>query len=230
MIVAPERIPVAGPSITEREVELAQEAARTAWYQNHYAFNARFERMLAEYVSVRYTVSVPHCTAALHLALAALGIGPGDEVIVPDVTWIASVAPVVYVGADPVLVDIRVIRGALSRCRGSCDRSRHQSDIGVDLYGSVCDWDQLNSIAEKHGLFLMRMQPKLWGLNTMEAGPGRLDVSPHSASMAAKQLSQEKEACWQRMMLKCSTGYYSFASRAAPWGSPFPKRGNRFQI
>jgi perosamine synthetase len=51
-------------------------------------------------------VSVPHCTAALHLALGALDIGPGDEVIVPDVTWIASVAPVFYVGAEPVLVDI----------------------------------------------------------------------------------------------------------------------------
>ena len=92
MIVAPERIPVAGPWITEREPELAAEAARTAWYGNHYAFNARFERMLADYIGVSHAVSLPHATAALHLALAALGVGPGDEVIVPDVTWIASVA------------------------------------------------------------------------------------------------------------------------------------------
>ena len=106
MIVASERIPVAAPSITEREAELAAEAARTAWRGNHYAYNARFERMLADYVGVAHAVSVPHATAALHLALAALGVGPGDEVIAPDVTWIASVAPIVYVGAEPVLVDI----------------------------------------------------------------------------------------------------------------------------
>ena len=106
MIRAPERIPVAGPSITDREVELTAEAARTAWYANHYAFNARFERAVADYVDLPYAVSLPHCTAGLHLALAAAGVGPGDEVIVPDVTWIASVAPVTYVGAEPILVDI----------------------------------------------------------------------------------------------------------------------------
>jgi perosamine synthetase len=86
MFVARDRIPVVGPSITDREVELCAEAARTAWYENHYVYNARFERMLAEYTGVAYAVSLPHCTAALHL-----GIGPGDEVIGPDVTWIASI-------------------------------------------------------------------------------------------------------------------------------------------
>jgi perosamine synthetase len=80
MIIAETRIPVAGPSVTDSEVELA---ARTAWFQNHYIFNERFEHALAEYVGVRYAVSVPHCTAALHLALAANGIGPGDELLYP---------------------------------------------------------------------------------------------------------------------------------------------------
>ena len=87
-------IPVAGPSITDREVGYAAEAARTAWYQNHNVFNARFEALFAETVGVKHAVSLPHCTAGIHLALAARGIGAGDEVIVPDVTWIASVAPV----------------------------------------------------------------------------------------------------------------------------------------
>jgi perosamine synthetase len=88
MIIAKTRIPVAGPSITDREVELTAEAARSAWFKDHYVFNERFEHAVAEYIGVRYGIAVPHCTAALHLALAANGIGPGDEVIVPDITWI----------------------------------------------------------------------------------------------------------------------------------------------
>jgi perosamine synthetase len=156
MLTAPDRIPVAGPSITQREVELVAEAARTAWYQNHYSYNARFENLLADYVGAAHAVSVPHCTAALHLALAALGIGPGDEVIVPDVTWIASVAPVIYVGAEPVLVDILpdtwcIDPAAVEAAIGP----RTKAVIGVDLYGSLCDWERLQHIADRHGLVLI---------------------------------------------------------------------------
>ena len=156
MIRAPERIPVAGPSITGREPELAAEAARTAWYANHYVFNARFERAVADYVGVQHAVSVPHCTAALHLILAAAGIGPGDEVIVPDVTWIASVAPIVYVGAEPVLVDIRADTWCLEPAAvEAAVGTRTKAIIGVDLYGSMCDWAALTKIAERHGLLLV---------------------------------------------------------------------------
>jgi perosamine synthetase len=156
MFVAQDRIPVAGPSITDREVELCAEAARAAWYENHYVYNARFERMLADYVGVAYAVSLPHCTAALHLALAARGIGPGDEVIGPDVTWIASMAPVTYVGAEPVLVDILpdtwcIDPDAVEAAIGLATKAI----IGVDLYGSVCDWERLEAIAARHGLFLI---------------------------------------------------------------------------
>jgi perosamine synthetase len=156
MIVAPDRIPVAGPSITDREPELAAEAARTAWYGNHYAYNARFERMFADCVGVAHAVSLPHCTAGLHLALVALGVGPGDEVIVPNVTWIASVAPVIYVRAEPVLVDILsdtwcVDPDAVEAAIGP----KTKAIIGVDLYGSMCDWDRLQAIADRHGLHLI---------------------------------------------------------------------------
>lgn len=156
MSSAHERIPVAGPSITDREVELVAEAARTAWYQNHYTYNARFEHMLADYVGVAHAVSVPHCTAALHLALVALGIGPGDEVLVPDVTWIASVAPVFYVGARPVLVDILPDTWCIDPIAVEAAMGpRTKAIIGVDLYGSVCDWERLEQIAARHNLVLI---------------------------------------------------------------------------
>ncbi|WP_051357007.1 DegT/DnrJ/EryC1/StrS family aminotransferase [Azorhizobium doebereinerae] len=156
MIISPERIPVAGPSITEREAELAAEAARTAWYGNHYAYNARFEAMMADYVGVRHAVSLPHATSALHLIFAALGLQPGDEVIVPDVTWIASVAPIVQLGATPVLVDIRpdtwcIDPAAVEAAIGP----RTKAILGVDLYGSMCDWPALQAIADRHGLHLV---------------------------------------------------------------------------
>ena len=96
-------IPVAGPWITQLEINYATDAAKTAWNKDHYVYNARFEKAVADYVGAEFGVSLPHCTAAIHLSLAAMGIGKGDEVIVPDVTWIASVAPVIYVGADPML-------------------------------------------------------------------------------------------------------------------------------
>lgn len=104
MLRAERMIPVAAPSITPREGELAAEAAMDAWGPDHYRFNARFEEMMADHVGVAHAVSVPHGTAALHLICLALDLRPGDEVIAPDVTWIASVAPIVYTGATPVLV------------------------------------------------------------------------------------------------------------------------------
>jgi perosamine synthetase len=156
MIISPERIPVAGPWITDREVELVADAARNAWYQNHYHFNARFERAFADYIGVQHSVSLPHATAALHLALAALGIGPGDEVIAPDVTWIASVAPITYVGAEPVFVDIDPVTWCVDpEAVEAAIGPRTRAIIGVDLYGSMCDWTRLEQIAERHGLALI---------------------------------------------------------------------------
>ena len=81
----------------------------------------------------RHAVSVPHATAALHLALAALGVGPGKEVIAPDATWIASVAPIVYVGAEPVLVDILAEPGASipTPSRPRSDRRPRRSSASI---------------------------------------------------------------------------------------------------
>lgn len=152
----PAFIPVAAPSITEREGELAREAALTAWGPGHYAFNARFEAMMADYVGVAHAASLPHATSGLHLALAAAGIGPGDEVIGPDVTWIASMAPVSYVGATPVFVDILPNTWCLDPAAvEAAITPRTRAIIGVDLYGSMCDWQRLREIADQHGLVLI---------------------------------------------------------------------------
>ncbi len=149
-------IPVAGPSITDREGELAREAALNAWGPDHYRYNARFEQMMASYVGVAHAVSLPHATSGLHLALAAADIGAGDEVIGPDVTWIASMAPVSYVGATPVFVDILPDTWCLDPAAvEEAITPKTRAIIGVDLYGSMCDWTALRDIATRYGLVLI---------------------------------------------------------------------------
>ena len=98
------RIPIAGPSITQKEVDYVTEAVKSAWYDTANIFHERFEKAFAAHCRRKFAISLPSCTSGLHLALLALEIGPGDEIVVPDCTWIASVAPVRYVGRD---ADIR---------------------------------------------------------------------------------------------------------------------------
>lgn len=142
-------IPVSGPSITQREVDYVTDAVRTAWYGNANLFQQRFERAFTQHCGRRHAVALPSCTSALHLALLALGVGPGDEVIVPDLTWIASVAPVRYVGATPVFVDIDTDSWCLSpEAFGSAITPKTKAAIVVDLYGSMPNWDLLGEIAQ----------------------------------------------------------------------------------
>ncbi len=91
MVQSMNYIPVAGPSITARELDYVADAAANGWYAGSTTYHERFEKAFAEYLGVRYAVSLPSCTSAIHLAPAALNVGQDDEVIVPDVTWIALV-------------------------------------------------------------------------------------------------------------------------------------------
>ncbi|MFN2566681.1 MAG: DegT/DnrJ/EryC1/StrS family aminotransferase [Gemmatimonadaceae bacterium] len=147
------RIPVSGPWITEREIAYVTDAVTNAWYGNAGMYHERFERAFADYLGVRHAMALPSCTSAIHLSLLALGIGPGDEVIVPDVTWIASVAPVIYVGATPVFTDVDPDTWCLSvESFERCVTLRTKAVIPVDLYGGVPDWDAINRVADRYGV------------------------------------------------------------------------------
>lgn len=150
------RIPVAGPSITQKEIDYVTEAVKTAWYDGTNVFHEKFERTFAVHCGRRYAVSLPSCTSALHLALLALGIGKGDEVIVPDATWIASVAPVHYVNATPIFADIDAQTWCLSpEAFEAAITPRTKAAIVVDLYGAMPDWDKLSEIAARCGVALI---------------------------------------------------------------------------
>ncbi|MFQ5717978.1 MAG: DegT/DnrJ/EryC1/StrS family aminotransferase [Acidobacteriota bacterium] len=151
-----DRIPISGPWITDREVEYAADAARTAWYSGAGEYSRRFEQAVAAYVGTKHAVSLPHCTAGVHLALVALGVGAGDEVIVPDATWIASAAPITYVGATPVFADVDPDTWCLDvGAFEACVTSRTKAVIAVDLYGGMPDMDALLAAAGRLGIVVI---------------------------------------------------------------------------
>lgn len=147
------RIPIAGPSITQREIDYATDAATHGWYARAGEYPQRFEEAFSNYIGVKHAVSLPSCTSGLHLALAALGIGPGDEVIVPDLTWIASAAPISYVGATPVFADIDENTWCLcAESVRACITENTKAILPVDLYGGVPEYPALRAIADEHHL------------------------------------------------------------------------------
>ena len=147
------RIPVSGPWITDKEVAYVAEAAQHAWYEGAGSYCRRFEAAFAERLGMRHAVALPSCTSGIHLALRALGIGPGDEVIVPDLTWIATVAPVVYVGATPVFADVDPHTWCITpRSMAAVIGPRTRAVIPVDLYGGMPDYVGIGHLAAKHDL------------------------------------------------------------------------------
>lgn len=151
-----ERIPVASPWITDHEVRRVAEAAKNGWQDRSYHYQAAFERAFAEYCGRRHALALPSCTAGLHLALAGLGIGPGDEVVVPDITWIATSAPISYVGATPVFADIDADHWCLNpETVEAALTPRTRAVIVVDLYGDLPEWDALSSLARSRGIALI---------------------------------------------------------------------------
>jgi len=148
-----ERIPVAGPWVTDREVEYVADAARNGWYGNWSHYIQRFERAFADYVGVPYAISLPSGTAGIHLAMATLRIGPGDEVIVPESTWIASASPAVLLGATPVFADIDPVTWCLDPASFEANITpRTKAVVVVDLYGSMAAMDEIEAIAARHGI------------------------------------------------------------------------------
>jgi perosamine synthetase len=145
-----EHIPIAGPFITELEVQYVADAAKNGWYSNASLYTERFEAEMAAYVDRKYALALPSCTSALHLSLVALGIGAGDEVIVPDITWIASAAPISYTGAIPVFADIDPNTWCITA--DSIEQKisdKTKAIMVVDLYGGMPDMDEILAIASR---------------------------------------------------------------------------------
>jgi perosamine synthetase len=149
----PAQIPVFSPSLPESARRYVLDCLDTGWISSLGEYVPRFEAELARFCEVRHAVATANGTMALHLALAILGIGPGDEVLVPDLTFVATANAVRYTGATPVLVDVDVRTWGIDpedARRKVTHRSR--AIIPVHLYGRPVDLDPLLALARNHGL------------------------------------------------------------------------------
>ncbi len=155
-MTAPSRIYYTKPSITEREIAYATDAAANGWGEHCYDYIHRFERQFGEHLGSSFAIATASGTGALHLGMAGLGIGANDEVILGDINWIASAAPIVHLGAKPVLVDVLPDTWCLDPAAvEAAITPRTKAIMAVHLYGNLCDMDALASIAQRHGLHLI---------------------------------------------------------------------------
>jgi perosamine synthetase len=150
------RINYTKPSITKIERDYVKYAMENSWGPHYMHYINQFESMFAEWLGVKYAMTTSSCTGALHIGLTALGIGPGDEVILPDTTWIATAAAVTYLGAKPVFVDILPDTWCIDPNKTiKAITPKTKAVIAVHLYGNLSDRPELEAICREHGIYLI---------------------------------------------------------------------------
>lgn len=150
------RIPVAAPDLSGQEENYVVEAIRSTWISSRGHFIDRFEETFAQLCGTRSALSVCNGTVALHLALLGIDVRPGDEVLVPSLTYIATANAVRYVGAEPVFVDVDPNTWCLNpdKIEAAITR-RTKGIIPVHLLGHPADMDAINDLASTHGLWVV---------------------------------------------------------------------------
>lgn len=172
-------IPVYQPSFYGNEKAYVDECLDSSWISSKGRYVSLFEEKFASYLNINYATTVSNGTVALHLALKTLGIGPGDEVIVPTFTYIASVNAIAYVGATPVFVDSKEdswnIDPDLIVAKISL---KTKAILAVHLYGTSCDMGQISLICKQHQLFLIEDAAEAFGTKYRDQYVGGLgDIS-----------------------------------------------------
>jgi perosamine synthetase len=149
-------IPVCEPFMTGNELNYVTDCIKTNWISSKGQYIDNFETGFANYCGCQYGISVTNGTTALHLALVALGIGPGDEVIIPTFTMIATAFAVAYVGAKPVLVDADPVTWNMDVNQIEAKiTARTKAILPVHIYGHPCEMDEIMAIATKHNLYVI---------------------------------------------------------------------------
>ena len=147
------RIPYTKPSITDLEIEFASDAAANGWGKNCYDYIIRFEKEFSKYIGSSFCIATSSCTGALTLGLKALGIDHNDEVILADTNWIATVSPIVQLGAKPVFVDILPDSWCIDPKKAEENITENtKAIIATHLYGNLCNMDELLKLGEKYNI------------------------------------------------------------------------------
>ncbi len=150
------RIPVASVDLSGNEEAYVVDAIRSTWISSTGAYVNRFEREFAEYSGTKTSLAVCNGTVALHLALMGLDVRPGDEVLVPSLTYVATANAVRYVGAEPIFVDVDPETWCIDpdKLEAAITR-RTRGIIPVHLLGHPADMDRINQVADVHGLWVI---------------------------------------------------------------------------
>jgi perosamine synthetase len=150
------RLPVMEPSLGGNELKYVSDCIASNWISSQGEYVKHFEQAFCDYLAVDFALSTTSGTTALHLALVALGIGPGDEVIVPDLTFAASANTVIHCGAKPVLADVDRYTWTVDPVAiESKVTERTRAIMPVHLYGHPCNMDPILDIAARHDLFIV---------------------------------------------------------------------------
>ncbi len=171
-------ITMAGPSITDHEIKIVENAMREGWYgKDAYYYVETFENEFAIYHDRKYGLMTPNCTTAIHLLLAGLGIQSGDEVIVPDCTWVGSVAGISYLGAKTIFADIDPNHWCLT-AKTISDKitDKTKAVIVVDLYGNMPDYDSIQKLCNEKNIFLIEDSAEALGSKFRGIKAGKFGV------------------------------------------------------
>ena len=172
-----EKIYMAGPWITELEIKTVEDAMRNGWYEHAYDYCEKFQKEFAAYHNRKYGIMTPNCTTAIHLLLTGLGIKQGDEVIMPECTWIASGAGITYLGAMPVFCDIDPVNWCLDpKSVEKRITSKTKAIIAVDLFGNMPDMDGLAEVAKRHNIPLIEDAAEALGSSYKGVRAGKFGI------------------------------------------------------
>jgi len=167
-------IPIAEPSITQREINYVTDAVKSGWVSSLGHYITEFEKKFAEYIGVKYALTTSNGTTALHLALVTLKIKEGDEVIVPDLTFVATVNAVAYTGAKPIMVDVEPDTWCINPNCIKKAISKKKAIIPVHLYGHPADMDEINKVAKEYGLYVIEDAAEAHGAEYKDKKVGSL--------------------------------------------------------
>ena len=168
-------IPIASPMIGEREIAYVTDAIRSGWVSSLGPYIGRFEQEFARYLHVSHAITVNNGTVGLYLALHSLGIGPEDEVLVPDLTFVATAHAVLQVGATPVFVDVEPDTWCIDPVAAErAITSRTRAIIPVHLYGHPADMKAMTKLAMKFGLLIIEDAAEAHGAEVDQQRVGSL--------------------------------------------------------
>jgi len=167
-------IPVCQPYLNGNELKYVEDAVRTGWISSSGKYVRAFEEAFAQYCGVKHAVAVCNGTVALHLALVCLGIGKGDEVIVPNFTMIASAIAVCYTGATPVFVDADPATWNIdARKIEEKITPRTKAVMPVHIFGNPCAMQAISALARKHNLLIIEDAAEAHGAECLVDGKWR---------------------------------------------------------